>query len=169
VLLRGTLQWPTAVERDGRLTFREPLRDTLIPLVVVGGVDLLCCLGVAMNVPLLRIVCLLMAALLSFLVAALTVALFRRPFIEFDRAGGVVRFRGGPHGDRRLACETIASVEHRTVSDGAGSEADAVGLLLRDGSWVPLHVDWREPWLGVTAGATVARFLGVSVLARPRE
>ena len=34
-LLRGTFVLPDPVEEEGRLVFREPLRDTLLPLVLL--------------------------------------------------------------------------------------------------------------------------------------
>jgi hypothetical protein len=165
-LLPGTFVLPEPFEEDGRLVFREPLRDTLIPLGAIGALDLAFCVGVASTEGWVQGALLVMAAGASFLVAALASSLLRRPEVVLDRAGGSVRLRRPEHGPVEIPVGSIRAVTLETV-DGPGSPAaPAACLETTDGSWIPLHVAWAPARGGDAARArsraeSVARFLGL--------
>ena len=102
-LIPGTFVLPEGREEGDRLVFREPLRDTLLPLAVVGTIDLSLCIGVAVSGGALRLILLVLAAGFSFLVAALAASLLRRPEVVLDRGVGVLRVRRPEHA-RGSAC-----------------------------------------------------------------
>ena len=93
VLIPGTFVLPDPAEEEGRLVFREPLRDTLVPLGVLGALDLAFCTGAAFAESWLRAAFLMGAAALSFLFAALLASLLRRPEVVLARAAGRIRIR----------------------------------------------------------------------------
>lgn len=157
---------PPPEREEGRLVFREPLRDTLVPLAVVGSLDLICCFGVTVDLPVLPVICLFLAALLSFLVAALTVSLFRRPEVVFDAVAGVARFRRPETPPEEIPLADLEGIAILSVEDGTGATAPAVGLLRRDGPWLPVHVGWSERRGGGEAGVrtlaeTLADYTGL--------
>jgi hypothetical protein len=169
-LLPGTFVLPDPVEEGERLVFREPLRDTLVPLGAVGGIDLAACVGVACAEGWVRIAFLAAAAGLSFLCVALLVSLFRRPEVVLDRAAGVVRVRRPEIGPLEIPVAELRAVTLEPVR-GAGLEAPAAGLEAREGGWLPLHVGWAPARGGDAArvrslGAAAARWLGLPLEER---
>jgi hypothetical protein len=169
-LLPGTFVLPDPVEEGGRLVFREPLRDTLVPLAAVAALDLAACVGVAVAASWIQVVFLAVAAGLSFLVAALLSSLFRRPEVVLDRAAGSVRLRRPEHGPMEIPLADLRAVTLEPVS-GGGLEAPAAGLETRDGGWLPLHVGWAPARGGDAArvrvrGEAVARWLGLPLEER---
>jgi len=169
-LLRGTFVLPDPVEEGGRLVFREPIRDTLVPAVVLAALDFALCTGVALTDGLPRYVLLCGAALLSFLVVALLLSLARRPEVVLDRAARRVRIRRPEHGPLDLDLGEIRAVTLEPVPDGSAT-APAAGLETRAGEWLPLHVGWAERRGGDAArvrsrGEAVAGFLGLPLEER---
>ncbi len=169
-LLPGTFVLPDPVEEDGRLVFREPLRDTLIPLAATGALDLAACVGVALSSSWAQLAFLVLAAGLSFLVAALLASLLRRPEVVLDRAAGQVRLRRPEHGPMEIPVADLRAVTLEPVR-GGGMEAPAAGLETRDGAWLPLHVGWAPARGGDAArvrvrGEAVARWLGLPLEER---
>ncbi len=169
-LLRGTFVLPDPVEEGGRLVFREPLGDTLLPLGAIGAVDLSLCVGVAFTDGLLRTLFLCAAALASFLVVALLLSLLRRPEVVLDRAGGRVRIRRPEHDPLDLPVAAIRAVTLEPVPDGSRT-APAAGLEIDGGEWLPLHVGWAERRGGDAArvrsrGEAVAGYLGLPLEER---
>lgn len=169
-LLPGTFVLPDPVEEGDRLVFREPLRDTLVPLGAVGAIDLGACVGAACSDSWLRFVLLAAAAGLSFLSMALVASLFRRPEVVLDRGAGVVRVRRPEVGPLEIPVADVRSVTLESVR-GAGLEAPATGFEMKDGAWLPLHVAWA-PARGGDAervrarGAAAARWLGLPLEER---
>ena len=169
VLIPGTFVLPDPIEEEGRLVFREPLGDTLVPLGVVGAMDAAACTGVAFAGSWLQIAFLLAAAALSFLVAALAFSLLRRPEVVLDRAAGRVRIRRPEDGARDLPAAEVRAVSLGTVKGSGGITAPAAGLDTSDGGWIPLHVGWAERRGGDAArvrvqAEAVARYLGVPIV-----
>jgi hypothetical protein len=170
-LVPGTFVLPEPVEEGGRLVFREPLRDTLLPLGAVGLLDLAFCLGAAAAGGVARLVLLILAAGASFLVVALLASLLRRPEVVLDRGAGRVRMRRPEHAAVEIPVADLRAVTLESVA-GPGLRAPAAGLETRDGQWIPLHVAWA-PARGGDAGRAraraeaVARFLGLPVEERP--
>ena len=170
-LLPGTFVLPDPVEEGERLVFREPLRDTLVPLAALGGLDLAFCIGVASAGGWVRVVLLALAAGASFLVMALLASLLRRPEVILDRGAGRIRLRRPEHSPVDLPGAEVRAVTLETVK-GPGHTAPAAGLETRDGQWIPLHVAWAPARGGDAARAraraeAVARFLGLAVEDRP--
>ena len=164
--LPGTFILPDPVEEEGRLVFREPLGDTLLPLAVMGSLDLACCTGIAFAESWARMIFLVGAAGLSFLVAALAYSLLHRPEVVLDRAAGRIRIRRPEDGTRGIPVDAVRAVTIETVTAGAGITAPGAGLELRDGAWIPLHVAWTERRGGDSArvrarGEAVATHLGL--------
>jgi hypothetical protein len=169
-LLPGTFTLPDPVEEEGRLVFREPLRDTLVPLAAVTALGLSSCVAVVFTGSFVQVVFLVLAAGFSFLGVALLSSLFRRPEVVLDRAAGVLRFRRPEHAPMEIPAAEVRAVTLEPVS-GAGMTAPAAGLELRDGGWLPLHVGWAPARGGDAArvrarGEAVARWLGVPVEER---
>jgi len=165
-LLPGTFVLPDPVEEGGRLVFREPLRDTLVPLGAVGALDLALCVGVASAEGWVQGVLLVLAAGASFLVAALGASLLRRPEVVIDRGGGVLRMRRPEHGPVEIPVDSIRAVTLEPVGGPGRSDAPAACIETRDGAWIPLHVAWAPARGGDAARAraraeAVSRFLGV--------
>jgi hypothetical protein len=154
-LIPGTFVLPDPVEEGGRLVFREPIRDTLVPLAAVGALDLALCVGVASSDSWLRGAFLVGAAAFSFLVAALLVSLLRRPEVVLDRGAGRIRMRRPEDGEREIAVAEVRAVTLRRV-EGGGMTAAAAGIDLRSGAWLPLHVGWA-PRRGGDAAQVRAR------------
>ena len=166
-MIPGTFVLPEGREVGGRLVFREPLRDTLLPLAVVGGLDLLFCTGVALLGSWLQVLCLVGAAGLSFLVAALVASLLRRAEVVLDRPGGRVRVRRPEHGPVDLPLADLRAITVETVR-GSGVEAPAAGMETVAGEWVPLHVGWTPSRGGDAArvralAEEVGAYLGLPV------
>jgi hypothetical protein len=169
-LLRGTFVLPDPVAEGGRLVFREPLRDTLLPLGVLGSVDLALCAGIAFTDGLPRYLLLCAAAVASFLVAALLLSLLRRPEVVLDREQGRVRIRRPEHGPLDLPVRDLRAVTLEPVPDGSAT-APAAGLETVEGEWLPLHVGWAERRGGGAArvrerGEAVASFLSLPLEER---
>jgi hypothetical protein len=143
-LVFGAFLLPEPVKESGALVYREPLRETLVPLAVVVALDLSFCVGIAMASSWLWVAFLLGATFFSFLVLALGVSLFRRPELVFEGPDGRVRIRRPeqPPFDRPVS--DFRSVTIETVSSSGDRQAPAACLEALDGSWVPLHVGWTE-------------------------
>jgi len=170
-LLPGTFVLPDPVEEGERLVFREPLRDTLVPLGAVGAIDLALCVGVATASGWVQAVLLVLASGASFLVVALAASLLRRPEVVLDRGRGTLRMRRPEHAPVEIPVAEIRAVTLETV-EGPGHSAPAAGIETRDGQWIPLHVAWAPARGGDAARAraraeSVARFLGLAVEVRP--
>ncbi len=162
---------PRARTEGDRLVLREPLRDTLVPLAALGALDLAACFGVALGGSIVRVACFLVAAGVSFPVAALAVSLLRRPEVVFDAGAGLVRMSrgGGPAVEVPLA--DVVSVGLVTVTPpGGGEAAPAAAVRTRDGRWLPLHLgrpaSGAEGESGARAvAAAVGEFLGLPPVA----
>jgi hypothetical protein len=170
-LIPGTFVLPDPVEEGGRLVFREPIRDTLVPLAAIAALGLAFCVGVAASGGWLKVVLLVLAAGTSFLVVALLSSLLRRPEVVLDRERGLVRMRRPEHAPVEIPVAEIRAVTLETV-EGPGHRAPAAGIETRDGEWIPLHVAWAPARGGDAARAraraeAVARFLGLGVEERP--
>lgn len=169
-LVPGTFVLPDPVEEEGRLVFREPLRDTLVPLGAVAAADLALCAGVAATTGLVQFLLLAGAAVLSFLVVALLVSLARRPEVVLDRGGGRVRIRRPEHVPVEIPTPDLRAVTLEPVAGTSGS-APAAGLETVDGQWLPLHVGWAARRGGDAAlvrsrGEAVSAYLGLPLVER---
>jgi hypothetical protein len=169
-LLPGTFVLPEPREEEGRLVFREPLRDTLVPLAVFGAIDLALCVGAVCTASWVRGALLVIAGGVSFLVVALLASLLRRPEVVLDRAAGRIRVRRPEIGPLEIEVGELRAVTLEPVR-GAGLEAPAAGLETRGGEWLPLHVGWAPARGGDAArvrerGESVARYLGLPLEER---
>jgi hypothetical protein len=161
---------PPPLEEGHRLVFREPLRDTLVPLAAMGAIDLALCTGAVFTESWVRVGFLLGAAGFSFLVAALGASLLRRPEVVFDRAAGVARFRRPEHAPFEVPVAEVRAVTLEDVRGIGGLRAPAAGLETSGGEWIPLHVAWSPSRGGDAArarerGEAVARWLSVPLEA----
>jgi hypothetical protein len=171
-MIPGTFTLPGPREEGGRLVFREPLRDTLVPLAAVGTLDFAACLAFTASTGIVQAVFLVVAASLSFLVVALLASLLRRPEVVLDRAAGRIRIRRPETAPMDLDAAEVRAVTLEPVSGVGGITAPATGLEFRDGRWLPLHVGWSPARGGDAAavrarGAAVASFLGLPLEEGP--